>query len=170
LSNLPRAILFYRYFSVIIYLRHYYNGIDFVHLFFVFILTIGCVLVSWNLVATDETSIPIDQLAKEQQVEVVDSTDIYGKFRFITEDLIEGSNLIYRCDQKRFICVDDAGMSWCEEERLENLGPKRVVSPCLPLKRLKTLKECVEEQYTRIHTFFYDTVCSNKKEIRVRRD
>lgn len=73
----------------------------------------------------------------------------------------QGSNLIYDCGGKYYICVTESDLEKCSEKRKIDLDINKRKFRCIPLKKLSTHKECLEEQYRYIHREKRNPYCTN---------
>ncbi len=81
-----------------------------------------------------------------EQKKKAEEIEIYSGIKRISMRFTEGQFLIYDCDNKRYVCVDEEGNDKCKyirmqkkQGRFENLG-------CAPLKLHRNPNECFEQQ------------------------
>lgn len=93
----------------------------------------------------------------------------YGESSFrtnpISKEYDEGSYLLYNCSKGYFACVAYSNILECEKKRKSAIRKNKFNNlSCAPLKKLKTHKECVREQYLRIHRSQKHSYCKSSLE------
>ena len=77
----------------------------------------------------------------------------------MTDGYSSGPFLIYDCNKRSFICVDELNFNECRSERKFAIQQRYFNLPCAPLKEFKHYNYCVDQQYELVHNISRRDFC-----------
>ena len=63
----------------------------------------------------------------------------------ISRDFFKGKFLVYNCEHKHFMCVNQQGNFLCQSRLEESIKDGYEIKKCIPIKEFKNQKDCFEK-------------------------
>ena len=63
----------------------------------------------------------------------------------ISKDFLKGPYLIYNCEHKHYMCVNQLGFKTCQVRMEQSIRDEYDLKRCLPIKKFSSQKDCFEK-------------------------